>query len=137
MLREKHPVSRHPSFITFITNTDTNTRAIDAIGYLPDTAWLTSLVWNKDSKTLYVEALPISYQRRAIYHREYLYRLVPVLIIFSYFIGFRLRCTISKTQTPPPALDITKEVAFFGLVEPNSRAWLKDGWDRDTTQWKR
>ncbi|OOQ91040.1 hypothetical protein PEBR_02252 [Penicillium brasilianum] len=79
-----------------------NIQAIYAIGYFPDTSWLTSLVWNKDSRTLH-------------------------------FIGFRLRCTISKTQTPPPALDITKQMAFF---EPNSRAWLKDGWDRDTTQWK-
>ncbi|OOQ87318.1 hypothetical protein PEBR_17817 [Penicillium brasilianum] len=82
-----------------------NIQAIYAIGYLPDTSWLTSLVWNKDSKTLY-------------------------------FIGFRLRCTITKTQTPPPGLDMTKQMAFFGLVEPNSHAWLKDGWDRDTTQWK-
>jgi hypothetical protein len=114
MLREKHLVSRHPSFITFITNTDTNTRAIHAIGYFPDTSWLTSLVWNKDSRTLYVEALPINYRRIAIYPREYSYRLVLVLTIFSYFIGFRLRCTISKTQTPPPALDITKQMAFSG-----------------------
>ncbi|KAJ5905675.1 uncharacterized protein N7473_002591 [Penicillium subrubescens] len=82
-----------------------NLQAIRGIGYFPDTSALSSLVWDKNSKTLY-------------------------------FIGFRRRNIVSTAQTEPPPLDMTKRLAFFGLVEPNSRAWLKEGWDRDTTKWK-
>jgi hypothetical protein len=102
----------------FITKIDAI--AIRAIGYSPDTFAPSSLVWDRDSKTLYVEASTYSYEL--------------VLTIYSYFIGFRHRNVI--TGQPRHTVPDVKSIAYFGLAKPNSRAWLKEGWDQDMTEWK-
>ncbi|KAJ5915923.1 hypothetical protein N7454_010830 [Penicillium verhagenii] len=62
--------------------------------------------------------------------------LTPPRLVACCFIGFRHRNIASAAYTEHPPLDVTEQLAFFGLVEPESRAWLKEGWDRDTTKWK-
>ncbi|KAJ5176616.1 uncharacterized protein N7482_002493 [Penicillium canariense] len=80
-----------------------NFHALEAIGYQNDTPALSSLVWDKDSKTLY-------------------------------FIGFRHR---NKAAGPPRGIvPDEKWIAYYELAKPNSDAWLKEGWNQDTTEWK-
>lgn len=45
----RYDISLSRSFITYI-----DVRAIEAIRYFPDKTALTSLVWDKDSETLYI-----------------------------------------------------------------------------------
>ncbi|KAE8349501.1 hypothetical protein BDV28DRAFT_163558 [Aspergillus coremiiformis] len=51
-----------------------------------------------------------------------------------YFIGFRHRnvATGPSKGTVPDS----KWIARFGLAKPNSDAWLKKGWNEDTSEWK-
>lgn len=57
-----------------------------------------------------------------------------VLIIHSYFVGFRDRNVI--TRQPRSTIPDVKWIAHYGLAKPDSRAWLKEGWDQDTTKWE-
>ena len=88
------------------------------IGYLPGTPALSSLVWHKESKTLYVAW---SYMKPEF-----------GLMSYGYFIGFRDR---DVGQPKGPIVDV-KWIAMYGLAIPNSNAWLQQGWNHDTTDWK-
>jgi hypothetical protein len=54
--------------------------------------------------------------------------------LYSYFIGFRNRnvATGPRVHFVP---DI-KWIARFGLAKPSSNAWLKEGWNVDTSEWR-
>ncbi|KAF7128481.1 hypothetical protein CNMCM5793_003211 [Aspergillus hiratsukae] len=53
-----------------------------------------------------------------------------------YFIGFSsCNAAIFPRSNIPTDIDITW-VAEYGFAIPNSNAWLKEGWDGDTSDWK-
>ncbi|KAJ5405279.1 hypothetical protein N7465_006563 [Penicillium sp. CMV-2018d] len=49
-----------------------------------------------------------------------------------YFIGFRDR-NVGQTKGP---IETVKWMAYYGLAIPDSNAWLKEGWNQDTSAWK-
>jgi hypothetical protein len=53
---------------------------------------------------------------------------------YSYFIGFRDRNVATSPPEHPPSS--AEMMALFGLAKPSSDAWLEDGWNADTSEWK-